>query len=141
MLDESAAGQRVPLVFVKSIIEGVVEPAGFRLRADVALDVAAQRASRLRFELPASGVLASVEKPPAESAATTAPGNAASTRLHFAFWNEQFKLGLLANARDRELGVEVASLVDVVRSGLTLRASVTVEPRYAPLFDLALELP
>ena len=59
----------------------------------------------------------------------------------FAFWDENFRLPLYVTERRRELAASVATLVQVRRSGLALRGSVTVTPRYAPLFEVALQLP
>src|SRR5206468_3859465 len=63
------------------------------------------------------------------------------SRLSFAFWDEQFQLELLTSALERELSASVATLVEISRSGLALRSSMTLEPRHAPLFDLFVELP
>ena len=61
--------------------------------------------------------------------------------LAFAFWDEDFKLPLRVTPQRRTVQASVATLVEVNRAGAILRGSVTVEPRYAPLFDLELQLP
>jgi hypothetical protein len=78
---------------------------------------------------------------PAAPEGTVDPNTVRAARLRFAYWNERYVLRLLATARQRELSVAVASLVDVGRTGLTLRSKLTAEPRYAPLFDVTLEIP
>jgi len=65
----------------------------------------------------------------------------ADTPLTFAFWDQGFKLPLLVTQRRRIVRASVATLVDVDRAGALLRGSVTVQPRYAPVFDLQLQLP
>src|SRR5262245_41280540 len=66
---------------------------------------------------------------------------ATSAGFRFAFWTPLFTLQLRATPRERELSVALASLIDVARTGLTLRTSVTIEPRYASLFEITLGLP
>jgi hypothetical protein len=104
--------------------------------AALRLDISEMSAIRRLPIAPATSTAAS----PVRGVATRAPATT-TNQLHFAYWNEQFVLRLRATPRERELSVAVASLIDVARSGLTLRTSLTVEPRYAPLFEIALELP
>lgn len=65
----------------------------------------------------------------------------ADAPLTFAFWDQGFKLPLLVTQRRRIVRASVATLVEVDRAGAVLRGSVTVQPRYAPVFDLQLQLP
>jgi len=62
------------------------------------------------------------------------------TPMAFAFWEENFQLPLRVIPRRRTLQASVATLVEVDRTGLELRSSVTVEPRYAPVFDVEMQL-
>jgi prepilin-type processing-associated H-X9-DG protein len=71
--------------------------------------------------------------------AETSP--ATGTPLTFAFWDENFKLPLRVTERRRAVQASMATLVEVNRVGAVLRGSVTVEPRYAPLFDVQVQLP
>jgi len=63
------------------------------------------------------------------------------TPLAFAFWNEEFTLPLRVIPRRRTVQASVATLLDVNRSGLALRSSVTIEPRHAPVFGVQMQLP
>ncbi|NQT15786.1 MAG: hypothetical protein HQ582_23715, partial [Planctomycetes bacterium] len=75
---------------------------------------------------------------------TSMPGdetNTNDTPLAFAFWDEGFELPLRVMPRRGTLQASVATLVEVNRAGLALRSSVTVEPRYAPIFDVQMQLP
>ncbi len=74
--------------------------------------------------------------------ASTGPRPAtAGTSLAFAFWDENFLLPLHVTPQRQALQASVATLVDVHRAGVALRSSLTIEPRYAPLFDVQLRLP
>ena len=75
---------------------------------------------------------------------TSMPGDEANTNdtpLAFAFWDEGFELPLRVIPRRRTLQASVATLVEVNRAGVALRSSVTVQPRYAPIFDVQMQLP
>ncbi len=61
--------------------------------------------------------------------------------LGFAFWDENFELPLRVVPRHRIVQASVATLVEVNRTGLALRASLSLEPRHAPLFGVELQLP
>ena len=62
------------------------------------------------------------------------------TPAAFAFWDENFQLPLRVIPRRRRLQASVATLVEANRTGLVLRSSVTIEPRYAPVFDVQMRL-
>ena len=68
-------------------------------------------------------------------------GDVLNTAQQFAFWDDQFQLPIRATARQGMSQVSVASLVEVNRTGVILRSSVTVQPRNASLFGLAIQLP
>lgn len=95
-------------------------------------------APTLRAEV---GELAGIRPEPAARAAAPSAQAPTATPLTFAFWDEDFKLPLRVASRRRAVQASVATMVDVHRAGLALRGSVTVEPRYAPLFDVQLRLP
>ncbi|MHB8952966.1 MAG: DUF1559 family PulG-like putative transporter [Pirellulaceae bacterium] len=59
----------------------------------------------------------------------------------FAFWDENFQLPIRVTTRQGITRASVATLVKVDRAGVMLRSSVTVQPRYAPLFGISLQLP
>ncbi|MBN2292274.1 MAG: hypothetical protein JXM70_07610, partial [Pirellulales bacterium] len=61
--------------------------------------------------------------------------------LAFAFWDANFKLPLRVIPRKRTVQASVATLIEVNRAGLVLRSSATVKPRYAPIFDIQIQLP
>lgn len=67
-----------------------------------------------------------------------APGN---TPLAFAFWDENFRLPLRVVPRERMVQASVATLVEIGQASVVLRSSITVQPRYAPLFAIQLQLP
>jgi hypothetical protein len=67
-------------------------------------------------------------------------GEAAST-LHFAAWREDFSLQFVTRPRSRELQATIATRVDIDSREITLRSSIAVVSRFAPLFDLDLALP
>lgn len=69
-------------------------------------------------------------------------GNSATLPgLVFAFWDENFRLPIRVIARRGTVQASVATLVEVNRSGLALRSSVTAEPRQAPMFGVQVQLP
>ncbi len=61
--------------------------------------------------------------------------------LEFAFWDENFKLPLRVTPRRRAMQASIATLVEVDRTGVEMRSSVTVEARHAPMFDVEMRLP
>ena len=61
--------------------------------------------------------------------------------LGWAFWEEDFRLGMRVTPRQRTLQASVATLVEARHTGLALRGSVTVQPRHVPVFELQLSLP
>jgi len=69
------------------------------------------------------------------------PAVTKDTPLAFAFWDEEFELSLRVMPRYQTLQASVATLVEVDQAGLVLRSSVSVEPRYAPIFDVQMQLP
>ena len=72
--------------------------------------------------------------------AKTAP-SAAEKPLSFAFWDENFTLPLTVTPRQRSVQASVATLIEINRTGLVLRSSATLEPRHAPVFAVAVQLP
>ena len=237
--DRLAGGNRSPLVFVRSRLQGHIQPAGLRWQVNLDLDVYAHAADSFQLQLPDSVEVAEVEAPqlarwtiekradstaivtlrfrrpflgrrvvrllglcPApldvewefptalllqatshtgqvlvhsapslrveagslagirpecsrseDDSAQSGPGshpranNGAGSQpatsnapLVFAFWNESFRLPLRVAPRQRTLQVSVATLVNVGPVGVELRSSVTVQPRYAPVFGIQLQL-
>ncbi|NUQ63300.1 MAG: DUF1559 domain-containing protein [Pirellulales bacterium] len=87
-----------------------------------------------------AGTLAGIRPEPLSPASE---GDAAATSgkpMAFAFWDESFQLPLRVVPRQRTLQASVASLVEVSSAGLALRSSVVLEPRYAPVFGVELQL-
>ncbi len=66
--------------------------------------------------------------------------NAAET-LRFDAWQDNFTLRCLTQPKPRELHAAIAAVVDVASSGLSLQAALTLTPRFAPLFDVDVQLP
>lgn len=62
-------------------------------------------------------------------------------RWRFDFWQPEFTLRFLTQPREPEVQTAVAAVLDVNSHALDLVAAVTVKPRFAPLFELDLELP
>jgi len=74
-----------------------------------------------------------------------APGEiavaAGGAPLSFAFWDENFELPLRVIPRRGTMQASVATLVEISHAGLALRCSMTVEPRYTPVFGIQIDLP
>jgi hypothetical protein len=66
---------------------------------------------------------------------------AAVEPLVLVFWQQDFQLPLTITPRRRTVRASVATLVQAAWPGLTLRGSVTLSPRHAPLFDVELQMP
>ena len=66
---------------------------------------------------------------------------AGTTPLEFAFWEEDFRLPVRVFSRKRALQASVATLVEIGQGSVSLRSSMTVQPRYASLFAVQLQLP
>lgn len=66
--------------------------------------------------------------------------NAAET-LRFDAWQENFTLRCLTQPKPRELHAAIAMVLDVASSGLSMQAALTLTPRFAPLFDVDVQLP
>ncbi len=83
-----------------------------------------------------------------DAAAAETPGESdmlvkvgAGQVLHYAAWRENFALLFVTQPRARELQATIATRVDVTSHELSLRASIAVQSRFAPLFDFDLALP
>ncbi len=66
--------------------------------------------------------------------------NAAET-LRFDAWQDNFTLRCLTQPKPRELHAAIAAVLDVASSGLSLQAALTLTPRFAPLFEVDVQLP
>ncbi len=97
-------------------------------------EVLVHAAPSLRIEV---GELASIRPEQVESTVD----DARHAPREFAFWDENFQLPIRATTRQGVSQASVATLVEVDRTGVMLRSSVTVQPRYAPLFAIPLQLP
>ncbi len=62
-------------------------------------------------------------------------------QLRFDFWQPEFTLKFLTQPRQRDVQTALAAVLDVNSTGLDLDAAITVKTRFAPLFELDLELP
>lgn len=62
-------------------------------------------------------------------------------QLRFDFWQPEFTLRFLTQPRQRDVQTAVAAVLDVNSTGLDLDAAITVKTRFAPLFEVDLELP
>ncbi|MDP1795866.1 MAG: hypothetical protein Q8K78_00210 [Planctomycetaceae bacterium] len=66
--------------------------------------------------------------------------NAAET-LRFDAWQDNFTLRCVTQPKPRELHAAIAVVLDAASSGLSLQAALTLTPRFAPLFDVDVQLP
>ncbi len=87
------------------------------------------------------GTLAGIRVERVFPAAEQPPAEAAGKPLSLAFWDETFSLPLRVTSRRRAVQASVATLVEIDRTGLVLRASATLQPRHAPVFDVQMQLP
>lgn len=62
-------------------------------------------------------------------------------RLRFDAWREEFTLRFMTEPKQRELHAAIAAVLDVAAAEIALQAALTVTPRYAPLFDVDVDLP
>jgi len=60
---------------------------------------------------------------------------------YYAAWQEDFTLAFVTRPKARELQAAIATQLQAGAQALSLAASVSVEPRFAPLFDLEFALP
>ncbi len=88
--------------------------------------------------IPDSGPVASEIR---RVAATTNPETEHWHSSYFAAWQEDFDLAFVTQPKAREVQAAIATQLEAAARGLELRCSVTVEPRFAPLFGLDLTLP
>ncbi len=65
----------------------------------------------------------------------------AAESLRFDVWREDFTLRMLTQPKAREVHAAVAAVLDVASTGITLQTALTLTPRFAPLFDVDLDLP
>ena len=63
------------------------------------------------------------------------------TPLAFTFWDENYRLPLRVTDRRRIMQASIATLVEVSRTGVALRSSMTLQPRHAPVFNVEMLLP
>lgn len=61
-------------------------------------------------------------------------------RLRFDAWREEFTLRLVTEPKQRELHAGIAAVLDVSAAEIGLQAALTLTPRYAPLFDVDVDL-
>ncbi len=64
----------------------------------------------------------------------------ATQRLRFDVWREDFGLQLVTEPKAREVHAALALVLDVTSADVRLQGAVTVTPRYAPLFDVDLDV-
>ncbi|MDX1969039.1 MAG: hypothetical protein SFV23_17825 [Planctomycetaceae bacterium] len=105
--------------------------------------VVVQHPAAVRLQvIEAEGVRRATEgqKPVSDMPEDMASGVAVQ-RLRFDAWREDFSLRLIAEPKQREVHAAIASVLDVASAEIQLQAALTVTPRYAPLFDLDVDLP
>ncbi|MDB5388036.1 MAG: hypothetical protein JWM11_3682, partial [Planctomycetaceae bacterium] len=61
--------------------------------------------------------------------------------MRFTAWREDFLLRFTTQPKAREISAAVVTLLDINSSGLNLKSNVTVETRFAPLFEILMTLP
>ena len=101
-------------------------------------DVLLYPSPSLRVEI---GELAGILAEQSSEVSPEAPSETARPPMAFAFWDPAFRLPLTVTAQQRVVQASIATLVEVHRTGLTLRGSVTAQSRHAPIFDVDLQLP
>lgn len=74
-------------------------------------------------------------------AGTVTPASEHWQSQFFAAWEENFTLSFVTQPKARELQAAIATQFLATSSGLELHAGISVEPRFAPLFGLDVELP
>ena len=88
----------------------------------------------LRLEI---GTLTSIRPASPEPTNDSARNNA----RQFVFWDDHYQLPIRATTRQGMSQASIATLVELNRTGASLRSSVKVQPRNAPLFGLPIQLP
>jgi hypothetical protein len=61
--------------------------------------------------------------------------------LRFTAWREDFLLRFTTQPKAREISAAIVTLLDINSSGLNLKSNITVETRFAPLFEVSMTLP
>lgn len=64
-----------------------------------------------------------------------------AARIRFRGWREDFVLRFSTQPFARELAAAVVTLMDINSNGIDLQSRITVQSRFAPLFDLSLLMP
>lgn len=100
-------------------------PAGVRLRVEATAGV--RRATQ-------------EQKPAADMPDDVSQLNAAEV-LRFDVWQPNFLLQLTTQPKEREVHMAIAAVLDVNSTGLDLETALTVETRFAPLFEVDIRLP
>lgn len=65
----------------------------------------------------------------------------AASQLNYEVWDENFSLRFVASLKERELQAAMTNVLDISHSNLMLYTTVSIESRFAPLFDFRLRLP
>lgn len=65
----------------------------------------------------------------------------ATNYLRFDAWQSEFVLRLRTQLKERELQAAVATVMEINSTGIDLQAALTVQPHFAPLFDLEVRMP
>lgn len=103
----------------------VQHPAGVRLRVEEANGV--RRATN--------------EQKPSTDMPDDIAKLAASEFLRYDIWQPDFSLKIATQPKQREVHAAIAAVLDINATGLELQTALTVESRFAPLFDVDLRLP
>ncbi len=96
---------------------------------------------RLRVEETAGVRRATHEQKPAADMPDDLSQFNATEFLRFDVWQPDFTLRLTTQPKQREVQSAVAVVLDVNATGLELQAALSVETRFAPLFELDIRLP
>lgn len=96
---------------------------------------------RLRVEAAAGVRRATQEQKPAADMPDEMSNLTATEILRFDIWQSNFLLQLTTQPKEREVHMAVAAVLDVNATGLDLEAALTVETRFAPLFEVDIRLP
>ena len=65
----------------------------------------------------------------------------ATQRMIFDVWQESFNLTFVTQMKQREVTASLSTIIDITQYGIDLETVVTLESRYAPLFQADLTIP
>lgn len=102
-----------------------------------------QHAAGIRLQvLESEGVRRAIDaERPVSDMPDDMPTGPAQQRMRFDAWREEFGLRLTVAPREQELAAAIATVLQISSNGIELQAALTVTPRFAPLFELDVDIP